>query len=176
VEETLGTVDRDLTTTLSKKQEEFDHWHAKIRESAKARQIEQKQLDDLKQRASERVESDRRIKNLERSATELEAMLKNLDGNSFDPSQQITIGYADKESGVDANKFDNLFAPDFDPASGFSEEQKAFLASLPSADVLRAHIKGYKEHNGEISEEVDRLKSKNVVLGQNYRRMVMATD
>ncbi|KAL1850633.1 transcriptional regulator swi6 [Paecilomyces lecythidis] len=174
VEETLGTVDRDLTSTLSKKQEEFDHWHSKIRESAKARQIEQKQLDDLKQRATGRVELDRRIKNLERSAAELEAMLKNLDGAAFDPSRKIAIGDADMESGLNSAQFDKLFPADFDPASGFSEEQKAFLASLPSVELLKAHVRSYKEHNGEILDEVERLKSKNVVLGQNYRRMVMA--
>ncbi|KAJ9299503.1 hypothetical protein DTO217A2_8168 [Paecilomyces variotii] len=174
VEETLGSVDRDVTTTLSKKQEEFDHWHAKIRESAKARQIEQKQLDELKQRATGRVELDRRIKNLERSAAELESTLKSLHGTAFDPSQKIAIGDADKESGLDSNEFDKLFPADFDPASGFSEEQKAFLASLPSVELLKAHITSYKEHNDEILDEVERLKSKNVVLGQNYRRMVMA--
>ncbi|KAL2014490.1 hypothetical protein VTN00DRAFT_2015 [Thermoascus crustaceus] len=174
VEETLGGVDRDLTSTLSKKQEEFDHWHSKIRESAKARQIEQKQLDELKQRASERVELDRRMKNLERSSEDLLAALKDSHGDSFDPSKEIAIGDADKDSGVDVTEFDRLFPDTFDPAAGFSEEQTAFLTALPSVELLKSRIECYQEHNEEILAEVERLKSKNVVLGENYRRMVMA--
>lgn len=174
VEETLGGVDRDLTSTLSRKQEEFDHWHSKIRESAKARQIEQKQLDELKQRASERVELDRRMKNLERSSEDLLAALKDSHGDSFDPSKEIAIGDADKDSGVDVTEFDRLFPDTFDPAAGFSEEQTAFLTALPSVELLKSRIKCYQKHNEEILAEVERLKSKNVVLGENYRRMVMA--
>ena len=51
VEEALGGIDRELASSLTQKQEKFDHWHGKIRESAKARQIEQKKLDELKRRA-----------------------------------------------------------------------------------------------------------------------------
>lgn len=174
VEETLGGIDRELSSALSKKQEEFDHWHAKIRESAKARQIEQKQLDELKQRASERLELDRRIKNLERSSEELLEALKDTHGDSFDPSKGMVIGDADRDSGVDVTEFDRLFPDTFDPSAGFSEEQTAFLASLPSVELLKSRIKCYQEHNEEILAEVERLKSKNVVLGENYRRMVMA--
>lgn len=174
VEEALSGIDRELASTLAKKQEGFDHWHAKIRESAKARQIEQKQLDELKRKHSERQELDRRIKNLERSSEDLLTVLRDLHGESFNASHSTVIGDADKDSGVDVTEFEALFPETFDPASGFSEKQAAYLASLPSADTLQLHVNVYKEFNSEIREEVERLKSKNVVLGQNYRRMVMA--
>ncbi|KAL1964392.1 hypothetical protein VTN77DRAFT_6950 [Rasamsonia byssochlamydoides] len=174
VEETLGGIDRDLTSELSKKQAEFDHWHAKIRESARARQIEQNQLDELKRKNAERAELDRRIKNLERDSEELLATLKEMHGDSFDESKLAVIGDADKDSGVDITEFDNLFPESFDPASGMSPEQTAFLSALPSAAILEARLKCYQEHNKEILEEVERLKSRNVVLGENYRRVVMA--
>lgn len=165
-----------MASRLAKKQEKFDHWHAKIRESAKARQIEQKQLDELKRRSSERVEVDRRIRNLERSSQDLLAILKDMHGSSFSQSSEpVVIGDADKDFGVDVTEFEALFPATFDPASsGFSERQTAYLMSLPSSDVLSQRIKCYEEFNEGILSEVERLKSKNVVLGQNYRRMVMA--
>ncbi|KAJ5134258.1 hypothetical protein N7526_005623 [Penicillium atrosanguineum] len=172
VEEALGGIDRELASSLTQKQEKFDHWHSKIRESAKARQIEQRQLDSLKQQASDRVEVDRRIKNLERSSEGLISTLKGTQG--FDLSQVTVVGDADQDSGVDVTTFDTLFADTFDPTSGFSAQQIAFLAALSPADALRHRLQSYQNFNAGITAEVDTLKAKNAVLGQNYRRMVMA--
>ncbi|KAJ5343057.1 uncharacterized protein N7506_002881 [Penicillium brevicompactum] len=172
VEETLGGIDRELASTLTQKQESFDHWHTKIRESAKARQIEQKQYDDLRRKGSERVELDRRIKNLERSSEGLLAIVKNTPG--LDATQTVVVGDADRDSGVDVPTFETLFPENFDPAAGFSEQQTAFLATLPATDELTRQAQCYKEFNAGILAEVDGLKAKNAVLGQNYRRMVMA--
>ncbi|KEY75531.1 transcription factor APSES MbpA [Aspergillus fumigatus] len=174
VQETLGGIDKELATDLSKKQEKFEHWHSKIRETAKARQIEQKRLDDLKSKSSNRVELSRRIKNLERSSEDLLVTLKEIHGGNFEPSKMTIVGDADQDSGVDMTEFDALFPETFDPTSGFSEKQDAFLKSLTSPEILQQRIKCYQDFNQEILAEVDRLKSKNVVLGQNYRRMVMA--
>jgi hypothetical protein len=71
-------------------------------------------------------------------------------------------------------EFEALFPETFDPTSGFSEKQVAYLKSLTSPEILQQRIKCYQDFNQEILAEVDHLKSKNVVLGQNYRRMVMA--
>jgi hypothetical protein len=172
VEEALGGIDRELASSLTQKQEKFDHWHSKIRESAKARQIEQKQLDSLKQQASDRVEVDRRIKNLERSSESLISTLKGTPG--FDISRIAVIGDADQDSGVDVTTFDTLFADTFEPTSGFSPQQIAFLAALSPPDALRHRLQYYQNFNAGITAEVDTLKAKNAVLGQNYRRMVMA--
>jgi hypothetical protein len=172
VEETLGGIDRELASNLTQKQESFDHWHTKIRESAKARQIEQKQYDELRRKGSERVELDRRIKNLERSSEGLLVTVKNTPG--LDATKTIVVGYADRDSGVDVATFDTLFSDSFDPASGFSEQQIAFLSALPATDSLRRQAQCYKEFNAGLLAEVDSLKAKNAILGQNYRRMVMA--
>ncbi|CAG8211831.1 unnamed protein product [Penicillium salamii] len=172
VEETLGGIDRELASTLTQKQQSFDHWHTKIRESAKARQIEQKQYDDLRRKESERVELDRRIKNLERSSEGLLATVKNTPG--LDATKTVVVGGADRDAGVDVATYDALFPGNFDPASGFSEQQVAFLESLPPTDSLRRQAQCYKDFNAGILAEVDGLKAKNAVLGQNYRRMVMA--
>ncbi|KAK2791784.1 transcriptional regulator swi6 [Onygenales sp. PD_12] len=174
VEQSFGSIDGELSTGLGKKQEEFDHWHNKIRESAKARQIEQKQLDDMKRRARERIELDRQIKNLERSSEELVTLLQNLEGDQFDPSRRLSFGDADEKLGFDASRFNALFPEDFDASEGLSDSQTAFLASLPSIETLNSRLKCYHEHNDEICNEVESLKSKNVVLGENYRRMVIA--
>ncbi|TQB76415.1 hypothetical protein MPDQ_000239 [Monascus purpureus] len=175
VEDALGGIDRELASALVQKQEKFDLWHGRIRESAKARQIEQKELDELKRRSSERVEVDRRIRNLQRSSEDLLAILKDMHGESFSPSESVAMGEADKDSGVDVTEFETLFPESFDPASsGFSEQQAAYLKSLSSTEVLTQRLRCYQEFNDEILAEVERLRSKNVVLGQNYRRMVMA--
>jgi hypothetical protein len=174
VQETLGGIDKELATDLSKKQAKFDHWHSKIRETAKARQIEQKKLDDLKSKSSDRVELSRRIKNLERSSEDLLVKLKEIHGGHFEPSKMTIVGDADQDSGVDMTEFEALFPETFDPTSGFSEKQVAYLKSLTSPEILQQRIKCYQDFNQEILAEVDCLKSKNVVLGQNYRRMVMA--
>lgn len=163
-----------MTSELSKKQAEFDHWHAKIRESARARQIEQNQLDEVKRKTSDRKEIDRRIKNLERDSEELVSILTDMHGGSFDSSSSAVLGDADKDSGIDATEFDDLFPEDFDVDAGLSVEQTAFLSVLPSVAALQSRLKCYQEHNSEILEEVERLKTRNVVLGENYRRVVMA--
>lgn len=172
VEEALGGIDRELASSLSQKQESFNHWHAKIRESAKARQIEQKRLDELKRRGSDRVEIDRRIKNLERSSEGLLMTLKDTPG--FGLTNTFVVGDADQDSGVDVAAFETLFSEQFDPASGFLEQQIAFLAALPSSNLLKHRAQRYTEFNAGLLAEVDGLKAKNAVLGQNYRRMVMA--
>ncbi|KAB8225021.1 hypothetical protein BDV33DRAFT_164444 [Aspergillus novoparasiticus] len=174
VQETLGGLDKELATNLAKKHEKFEHWHSKIRESAKARQIEQKQLDELRRKASDRIGLSRRFKNLEMSSEDLLVLLKSIHGDSYDASRMMSVGDADKDSGIDIDKFEAIFPEIFDPASGFSEQQTAFLNSLPSAAALQQRIQGYEGFNEEIMNEIDRLKSKNVVLGQSYRRMVMA--
>ncbi|RAK75013.1 putative APSES transcription factor (MbpA) [Aspergillus fijiensis CBS 313.89] len=174
VHETLGGIDRDLASSLTKKQEKFDHWHAKIRESAKARQIEQKHLDDLKSRAPERIELSRRCKNLEKSSEDLLTKLKETEGGSFDLSKKYLVGDADKEFGLDIAAFEAIFPDNFDASTGFSEQQAAFLRSFPPAESIQQRIEGYHKFNDDILEEVERLRSKNVVLGQNYRRVVMA--
>jgi hypothetical protein len=173
IQEAFGTFDKDLASNLTTKQEKFDHWHAKIRESAKARQIEQKQLDELKRRSIERTETGRRLKNLEKSSADLLATLKDIreDGAA---SQTASVGDADKDSGVEVAEFEALFPENFDPVSGFSQAQAAYLRSLPSPEILQQRIDCYRAFNKEILDEVESLKSKNVVLGQNYRRMVMA--
>lgn len=174
VEEAVGNIDKELASNLAKKQEKFDHWHSKIRETAKARQIEQKQLDELKQRGSDRIELERRIRNLEQSSQDLAVILSGIHGESYNPSRTAIVGDADQDSGVDVGEFEAMFPSTFDPSSGFSQDQAAYLASLPSAVALQQRIKCYQDFNGEILAEVERLKGKNVVLGQNYRRMVMA--
>ncbi|KKK16281.1 hypothetical protein P175DRAFT_0504609 [Aspergillus ochraceoroseus IBT 24754] len=174
IQETLGSFDQDLASNLTKKQEKFEHWHTKIRESAKARQIEQKQLDELKGRCSDRLELNRRLKNLERSSENLLVVLKGIQGELFDPSKVVSVGDADKDSGIEIAEFETLFPEGFDPASGFSAGQIAYLTKLSSPEDLQQRIESYQTFNKTTLDEVDSLKSKNVVLGQNYRRMVMA--
>lgn len=174
VQEALGGLNHELASSLTQKQEKFDHWHSRIRETAKARQIEQKGLDDLKRKGTDRIELDRRIRNLERSLEDFYTVLKDKRGESLDLSKTAAVGDADKESGVGIEEFESIFPESFDPTAGLSEKQSAYLASLPSPEVLRKRIGCYQGVNDELLAEVERLKSKNVVLGQNYRRMVMA--
>ncbi|KAL4905164.1 hypothetical protein BDW74DRAFT_153135 [Aspergillus multicolor] len=174
VQEALGSFDKELASSLTTKQEKFDHWHAKIRESAKARQIEQKQLDELKRRSIDRTETSRRLKNLEKSSIDLLAVIKRMPADLVDTSKHISVGDADQESGVEVAEYETLFPETFDPASGFSEAQIAYLRKLPSPGILQQRVGCYRESNKETLDEVEALRSKNVVLGQNYRRMVMA--
>ncbi|KAL4992739.1 hypothetical protein BDW68DRAFT_172765 [Aspergillus falconensis] len=174
VQETLGTFDKELAASLTSKQEKFDHWHAKIRESAKARQIEQKQLDELKRNSIDRTETSRRLKNLEKLSADLLTGCKGISADLADISKPVSLGDADQESGVEIAVFESLFPETFDPASGFSEAQIAYLRKLPSAEILEQRVSCYRAFNKETLDEVDALRSKNVVLGQNYRRMVMA--
>lgn len=170
VQDALGGLDRELASSLTEKQEKFDHWHSRIRETAKARQIEQKQLDELKRKGSDRIELDRRIRNVERSLGDVSAVIVNMHGES----KTMAVGDADRDSGVDVDEFESIFPESFDPTVGLSGKQAAYLASLPSPEALRRRLGCYQGFNEELLTEVDRLKSKNVVLGQNYRRMVMA--
>ena len=175
IEEALGGIEQELASGLVKKQEKFDHWHAQIRQSAKARQIDQKHLDDLKRKSAERVEVDRRIRNLELSSEYLLATLKEAYGESFMlPAEPMAVGDAAKEFGIDVARFDALFPPSFDPSQGFSEQQSRYITLLPPSETLAQRVRMFEELNADILAEVERLRSKNAVLGQNYRRMVMA--
>lgn len=173
VEETLGGIDRDLTSELSKKQAEFDHWHAKIRESARARQMDQNELDSLKRKASDRSNVGRRIKNLERDSEDLIASLEKYYGNDFDISKILPVGYGDRSSGIDVAEFSRVFS-EYSTNMELSSDQRNFLASLPSAATLEARLEAYQSLNKDIYDEIKLLKSRNVVLGENYRRVVMA--
>ncbi|PGH23973.1 hypothetical protein AJ80_02035 [Polytolypa hystricis UAMH7299] len=174
IEQTLESINKDLSAVLSTKQDEFDQWHNKIRDSAKARQVEQKQLDEMRRRARERVQLNRQIANLERSYDELFSTLRNSETGQSEAYGLLEIGGADRFLHFDASRFAALFPEDFDISSGLSESQIAFLALLPAADTLKPRMKCYDGHNAELRTEVERLKTKNVVLGENYRRMVMA--
>ncbi|EER25516.1 transcriptional regulator swi6 [Coccidioides posadasii str. Silveira] len=172
IEESFSMVDKDLSDDLSQKQQEFDHWHAKIRESARLRQIEQNELDEIKRRARERVELQRQTRNLEQSADELAATLKEMQ--AVDASDGNAGGNSKRKAIFDADKFYALFPDTFDPSSELSDEQKSYLLEQPSPDQLQTLLEAYEEHNKNINEEIEVLKSKNVVLGEQYRRMVMA--
>ena len=92
----------------------------------------------------------------------------------IDSSRIAVVGDADQDSGVDIAAFDALFKESFDPSSGFSGQQIAFLAALSPPDALKHRLQLYQGFLSNVTEEVDHLKAKNAVLGQNYRRMVMA--
>lgn len=134
-------------------------------------------MDEIKRRSRERVELARRIKNLEQSSKELEEDLPKLEvdeSEGIDINEPLKLGDADKMDDFDVAKFRSVFDESFDHTKGFSDEQKAFLKTLPPAAVLKSRIEAYEEHNASIQPEIDELKSKNIVLGENYRRMVMA--
>ncbi|KAJ5238781.1 hypothetical protein N7468_003400 [Penicillium chermesinum] len=172
VEEAFSSTERELAANLSRKQEKFEHWHGKIRESAKARQLQQKHLDSLKSKSSARVETERRIKNLDTSSDNLRDTLRN--NGVIDHSGRPVLSDADKASAVNVETFETLFPESFDPSNGFSDEQAAFLSALQAPDVLAKRASFYESFLGEVNEEVEELKAKNVTLGHNYRRMVMA--
>ena len=175
----MGEMDKELSANLAKKQEEFDEWQTKIRDSAKARQIEQDRLDEMKRRSRERVELNRRIKNIEQATRELEETVQQVEAedelDGIDIHEPLKLGDADKSADFDIDKFDALFPDDIDsdPSKPLSEEQTAFLNTL-SLPVLQLRVKAYEDHNADLHSEIEQLKTKNVVLGENYRRMVMA--
>lgn len=45
---------------------------------------------------------------------------------------------------------------------------------MPSVDLLKSRLKCYNSQVSTVGTEIERLKGKNVVLGENYRRMVVA--
>ena len=177
VQQVMGEMDKELSANLAKKQEEFDEWQTKIRDSAKARQIEQDRLDEIKRKSRERVELTRRIKNIEQATKELEEVVQKIEAEEelggIDINEPLKLGDADKSDDFDVDKFSALFPDDFDMSKPFSAEQAAYLSTL-SLPALLMRVKIYEEHNSDLQTEVDKLKTKNVVLGENYRRMVMA--
>lgn len=144
--------------------------------------MEQQHLDQLKCRARQRIEVDRQIKNLESSTEEVKALLVTLQSEQpADISAISAIGDADKSLALDLSSLPILFANSDDPApQSLTDEQVAsvstVMAILNVSDVasLSKWLDVYNTQNAEISSEVESLKTKNVVLGNNYRRMVMA--
>lgn len=172
IEHTFNMMDKDLSDEFDKQRKEYDYWHAKIRESARLRQIVQNKLDELKKKRRERVELERQTRNLEQSTAELTAALKvrreaEGDDDATDDASQPRVLF-------DLKKYKTLFPDSFNISSGLSKEQAAYLAEMPSVEHLRKYVDAYDELNKEICDEIEVLKSKSVVLGEQYRRMVMA--
>lgn len=117
------------------------------------------------------MELERRIKNLERAS---EGLLASKINGDIDPTQNAAVGDADQDSGVEVASFSNSFSGAFDSSAGFSDQQVALLASLSAPDRLKPRAQGYQEYLVDVTGEVVNLKAKNAVLGENYRRMVMA--
>lgn len=251
---------RSLTLRTSHKNAETRRWHERIRESARARQAEQKELEELTWKQRRRLELERRTRNLESSKRVLMEKLSKQAGsnNSVDEmdvdgkeivgsstakqehSQALwKIGHADKSISVDPEKFKEVFPdglaalsaaaeqlapldttdanttiqtqphqsattssdqksqPLSDSHSGpqpppsgtvpaqsstsntlssttFTSAQKAYLSTLPSRAILKRILAAYTTNNSHLMAEIDALKSKNVALGDTYRRIVMA--
>ncbi|KAK2871739.1 hypothetical protein FQN49_002877 [Arthroderma sp. PD_2] len=171
IEASISSFDKELAGSFSEKQQEFNQWHSKIRESAKARQIEQNQLDEVKNKTRERIELQRQIRNLALSSETLLEGLRNVKNG--DKSHETMAG-KDRVT-YDKQQLDDIF-PDGRQSRMIiiSGRQGKYLFSLPSAEELRTRLKCQKEQTASILAEVETLKRKNVVLGKNYRRMVMA--
>ncbi|KAI5297916.1 vesicle coat component, partial [Ascosphaera pollenicola] len=56
----------------------------------------------------------------------------------------------------------------------FTPAQSADLSTLPSRAILKRILAAYTANNQHLMAEIDALKSKNVALGDTYRRIVMA--
>lgn len=158
-----------MASSFSEKQQEFNEWHAKIRESAKARQIEQNRLDEMKKKTRERIELQRQIKNLTVSS---EALVEQLRQSKNGDRASETLAGKDRVK-FDKRKIDELF-PDGARMRANTVGQGRFIFSLPRLEQLKTRLKCCKEQTASILAEVEKLKTKNVVLGENYRRMVMA--
>lgn len=161
-----------MASSFNEKQQEFNEWHSKIRESAKARQIEQNRLDEIKKKTQERIELQRQIKNLTVSS---EALMEQLRQAKNGDKTSETLAGKDRLK-FDKRKIDYLFpdGPGNTSVKAISAEQGRFIFSLPPTEQLKKRLKCYKEQTASILAEVEKLKTKNVVLGENYRRMVMA--
>lgn len=118
------------------------------------------------------METERRIKNLEASSKLLQGKFP--ENEKINLSTQLAMGDADVDSGVDVEAYDSLFPEDFSPSNGFSDQQIAFLSAIPAPEHLNPRLGLYETFLAGVTEEVDGLKAKNAILGQNYRRMVMA--
>ncbi|KAK2745661.1 transcriptional regulator swi6 [Myotisia sp. PD_48] len=175
IEQSLGVVDKKLSSSFGEKQGEFNQWHSKIRETAKSRQVEQTNLDELKNKTQKRSDLRRQLRNLEQSLKSVTSEMKSKSNGNVNP-RQSKIGDADKESSFDGKRFENAFPPTSSSNSKpkFTLEQEIVLSSLPPVEVLKARLKCYQIQNKSMQGIVEQLKTKNVVLGENYRRMVMA--
>ncbi|EGD95810.1 APSES transcription factor [Trichophyton tonsurans CBS 112818] len=172
IEASISSFDKELASSFSEKQQEFNEWHAKIRESAKARQIEQNRLDEMKKKTRERIELQRQIKNLTVSS---EALVEQLRQSKNGDRASETLAGKDRVK-FDKRKIDELF-PDGAGSTRMRAStvgQGRFIFSLPRLEQLKTRLKCCKEQTASILAEVEKLKTKNVVLGENYRRMVMA--
>lgn len=171
------------------KRDEISRIHAKIRESARSRQIEQKQLDELKGEAREEADVARRIKNLQHASSELATRLDGLLADErvkeMLPAVSAATDYAEIASIsrlgdaercfdlVDLTRFQNLF-PDH-PGSNFTPEQSEFLTSLlPRQQQFQNYVDSLSENNTKLAELIAHLKSMDEDLGKNYQRMVIA--
>lgn len=175
--DTLTACEADFQTELREKQTSLDKTNAALKESGTALADERRRLDDLQSRVREREDLEQKIKNLQRSATELRQQLNQLP----DTPATIAVGEADRGLDFDGRlqALDRVFPtsdPSFSPGNVnpalFTPEQRELLGSFERESVLRGRSAAYAAHNAGLAGQAKGLKARSNELEERYRKIV----
>lgn len=174
--DTLTACEADFQTELRDKQDNLDKTNAALKESGTALADERRRLEDLQSRVRERDELEAKIKNLQRSASELKSQLNQ------PPDHQSTIAIGEADRGLD---FDGRLAalehvfntadPSFSPANPnllFTPEQSSILRGFERDSVLRGRANAYAAHNASLKAQAKGLKARSTELEERYRKII----
>ena len=174
--DTLTACEADFQTELREKQESLDKTNAALKESGTALAEERRRLEDLQARVRETEELEQKIKNLQRSASELRAQLN----QSADQPSSIAVGEADRGLDFDGRlaALDHVFPtadPTFSPSNPnllFTPDQSNLLQAFERDSVLRGRSNAYAAHNAALQAQAKSLKARSTELEERYRKIV----
>jgi regulatory protein SWI6 len=174
--DTLTACEADFQIELREKQESLDKTNAALKESGTALAEERRRLEDLQARVCETEELEQKIKNLQRSASEMRAQL------NHPPDQPSTIAIGEADRGLDFDgrlaALDHVFPtadPTFSPANSnllFTPDQSNLLQCFERDSVLRGRSNAYAAHNAGLQAQAKSLKARSTELEERYRRIV----
>lgn len=156
------TQHRDL---LKLRTEQIDLLNQQIRDFSAMQKQDHEELQLLQRRANTRMERQQKIANLRRAVNERRTT-PNATGRTR------PVGHADDTVLVNYDQWQTSLpdpsADDFQP----DEQQKQFIASLPSRHDLRNRLNAYITNNQQLGSQAAELKDRSGELEALYRKVV----
>ncbi|KAF2842620.1 apses-domain-containing protein [Patellaria atrata CBS 101060] len=183
----LSQTESQFSAEVRLKQDQIDRTNTAIRDLSALQKTESQKLTNLQTRIRVRTERQQRIANLRRSIDDQKQRLLGA-GIVSDPQMltnltTITVGEADKSLEIPASLLGPTTPNPLSPSGPhiynhnvvsqpLSPAQRSVLSTLPSPQVLRAHLDAYTRNNDALKSRSTALKARNGLLEQQYRKVI----
>jgi regulatory protein SWI6 len=178
MQELLTGADNDFAAELREKQDELDRMNVALRDAGTALADARRKMQETQEKVTEKEELEQKIANLRRSNRELRGQLPPSGGKTPNGvPHNVSIGEADRGLDFEGRlaSIEQIFPggeENVDPNGPLSPDQRALLSSLERAEVLRGRVMAYQQHNADLENQAQDLKSRSQELEERYRKIV----